>query len=176
MIRHGLYRENIVLSENYYVEVSFLRKIRLKKSIKLFKKCFNLYPKSWQSAWAIGKANQALGNDEESLAWFEQAFKIEQSNINLPREASLQCLSLGLSEKAVFYAKAAVDIDSDNDGLYANYALALLLDKRSKEAIAIINKALEMNSQNQINKNIHELIVNVVSGKKPYPSRIGPRG
>lgn len=172
----ALQRNNIVLSENYYVKLGFLRKLKLKKSIKLFKKCFSLYPLSWQSAWAIGKANQALGKDEEALVWFEQAFKINQSDLSIPREASLQCLNLGLGEKAVFYAKAAVDLDCDNDGLYANYALALLLDKMGEEAMAAINKALEMNSQDQINKNIQELISSVVSGKKPYPSRIGPRG
>lgn len=172
----ALQRDNVVLSENYYVELGFLRKLKLKKSIKLFKKCFKLYPQSWQSAWAIGKGNQALGNNEEALVWFEQAFKINQSDMNVPREASLQCLNLGLSEKAVFYAKAAVDIDNENDGLYANYALALLLDKRGDEALITIIKALEMNSQDQINKNIHKFIVNVLSGDTPYPVRIGPRG
>jgi tetratricopeptide (TPR) repeat protein len=172
----ALQRGNVVLSENYYVKLGFFRKLKLRKSIKLFKQCLNLYPQSWQSAWAIGKANQALENDEEALLWFEHAYKIDQSNINVPREASLQCLNLGLSEKAVFYAKAAVDLDRNNDGLYANYALALLIDKKGDEALAAINKALEMNSQDQINKNIHGLIIDVVSGNSPYPDRIGPRG
>ncbi|KNY28180.1 hypothetical protein Bccel_3454 [Pseudobacteroides cellulosolvens ATCC 35603 = DSM 2933] len=93
----------------------------------------------------------------------------------MPREASLQCLNLGLGEKAVYYAKAAVELDRENDGLHANYGLALLINKQGNDAFAAINKVLEMNNQDQINKNIYQLILEVISGNNPYPDRIGPR-
>lgn len=155
-----------------YKLLSTLDKIKIMEAIALFKECINIYPFSWQSHWAIGKAYQAIEEQNMALEWFEMAKKIDNFNVNILRECTLQSLRLGLKEQAIEYAKAALELDFNNDGLHSNYALALLINKKGKEALLEINKALSINGNNQINKNIFNLIKAILDGKKTYPNKI----
>jgi len=44
-----------------YEPLSTLEKLKVMEAIALFKECINIYPLSWQSHWAIGKAYQSMG-------------------------------------------------------------------------------------------------------------------
>lgn len=166
----------VAMNENYYKSLNLFEKFTVKKAIGIFKECLSIHPFSWQSHWAIGKAYQALGEDYNALEHFEKACEIEQSNVSISREATLQCLSLGLKEKALKYAQMAMDANPKDNGLYSNYALSLLINKKGEEALAVINKALEIDSDDTININVSNFINSILEGKKPYPEKIGPRG
>ncbi len=151
---------------------SFLGKKRIKDAISLLHRCLEIWRDSWAAMWGIGKAHQALGNHRTALGWFERAMRIEESNPDVYREATIEGLSLGEAEKALTYAKKASKLKPDDAGLQANLALALLLNKQGDEALTEIQEACKRNPKDHVNKNVLELISDVVTGKKPYPDRI----
>lgn len=156
-----------------YKPLSALDKIKIMEAIALFKECINIYPFSWQSHWAIGKAYQSIGEQNMALEWFEKASDIDKLNVNILRENTLQSLRLGLKEKAIKYAKVALEVNPNDDSLYSNYALALLINKKGDEALLAINKALSINENHQTNKNVFNLIKSILDGQKTYPDEIG---
>lgn len=149
-----------------------LDKIKIMEAIALYKECINIYPLSWQSHWAIGKAYQSIGEQNMALEWFEKAIDIDKLNVNILRENTLQSLRLGLKEKAIKYAKAALEVNPNDDSLHSNYALALLINKKGNEAFLAINKALSINENQNSNKNVFNLIKSILDGKNTYPDKI----
>lgn len=173
---NGLYLKATELLKgkvDYYKPLSTLDKIKVTEAIALFKECITIHPFSWQSHWAIGKSYQSIGEEDTALEWFEKAGEIDQLNVNILRESTLQSVRLGLKEKAIMYARNALEINPNDDGLYSNYALALLINHKGEEAFLAINKALSINDNEQINKNVFNLIKSVLDGKKTYPDKIG---
>jgi tetratricopeptide (TPR) repeat protein len=150
----------------------FRGKKRLKEAITRLQRCLEIHRGSWQSMWGIGKANQTLGNHLSALGWFERALKLQESNPDVFREATIESLGLGEAKKALAYATKALELKSDDPGLQANHALALLLNKRGDEALEEIEDACQKNPGDPVNKNVLAFIREVVSGEKPYPDRI----
>jgi tetratricopeptide (TPR) repeat protein len=162
----------MLLHENSDKRYNWFQKRKIKKSIGLLEKCISIFPDSWNSMWLIGKAYQSLQDSNQALMCFENAFKIESKNPDVAREAALQAINLGISEKAIFYAEKAIEADGNDPGLYSNYALALLIGKRGDEALVSIKKAMQMNPTDPINREVLRLVQSVVDGKMPYPQRL----
>lgn len=150
----------------------FIGKKRLKEAVSGLQRCLEIHRNSWQSMWGMGKAHQALGNHLSALGWFERALKIEQTNPDLFREATIESLGLGEAEKALHYAQRTRELKSDDAGVQANLALALLLNKRGDDALNEIREACQRNPADPVNKNVLAFIQEIVSGRKPYPDRI----
>lgn len=162
----------IILHENMEKSLNWFQKRKVNKSIILFKKCIDLNPDSWNSMWLIGKAYQVLDDRNSALMWFEKAFEVQSQNPDVAREATLMALGLGYASKAIFYAEKAIEAYNSDSGLYSNYALALLIGKRGEEALGAIQKAIEMNPTDSINKSVQELIYSVLYGTREYPDKL----
>lgn len=147
-------------------------KKRIKEAISLLQRCLEIWRNSWAAMWGIGKAHQALGYHRTALGWFERALRIEESNPDIYREATIEGLNLGEAEKALTYAMKARELKPDDVGLQANLALALLLNKRGDEAKTEIQEACKKNPEDRVSKNVLALISDVLAGKKPYPDKI----
>jgi tetratricopeptide (TPR) repeat protein len=171
-IAFDLLRKYAFIQHSHTKQPNFLARKHIKEAVSLLQRCLEIWRDSWAAMWGIGKAHQALGNHLAALGWFERAMRIEESNPDIYREATIEALSLGEEEKALTYAKKALELKPDDDGLQANLALALLLNRKGEEALNEINEACTRNPKDNVSKNVLEFISDVVTGKKPYPERI----
>jgi tetratricopeptide (TPR) repeat protein len=166
-----------ILSNNVFIHgktrsPEFMGKKKIKEAISLLIRCVEIWGGSWNAMWGLGKAHQALGNHMTALGWFERALKIEESNPDVFREATIECLGLGKAEKALEYARKACDLKPEDAGLKSNLALALLLNKEGDDALLTIREACEMNPVDPVSKNVLTFITDVVSGNQPFPGKI----
>src|SRR5688572_6187753 len=97
-----------------------------RSAISHFRECLRIAPDMWQCEWAMGKAHQALSDDQKALECFERALTLEPDQPGVLREAYLSAGFIGDVVRAALYAKRALDLRPDNASL-ANYAVALLL-------------------------------------------------
>lgn len=146
--------------------LGFWNKRKAKKAIKHYKKCLTLLPDHWQTNWLIAKVYQAMSENLKALEYFENAVEKEKISPDLPREASITAMDSGNIELAVKYSKEAIKRNSNDSGLYCNHAINLMVMGDDKEALQFINKAMELDPTDEINKNVFSLINDVASGKR----------
>jgi tetratricopeptide (TPR) repeat protein len=147
-------------------------KNQIEKVISHLSRCIEIVPNAWSAMWGLGKAYQILDSHDKSLYWFEEALKIEKTNPDVYREATLEALKRGDAEKAIDYSKKAMNLAPHNAGLLANYALALLLNRQGNDALATIKKACKLDPKDTINKNVLSYIEEIINGHKNYPNTI----
>ena len=150
-------------------KIGFWNKRKAKKAIKHYSICLSLVPNHWQTNWLIAKVYQALSENENALNHFKIALEIEKDNPNLPREASISAMDSGNIELAVKYSLEAINREPNDSGLYCNHALNLLVMEKDQDALKWIKKAMEMEPNDGINKNVFSLINDVVNGKRKRP-------
>jgi hypothetical protein len=147
----------------------FWKKQIAKKAIKHYKKCLNLIPNHWQTNWLIAKVYQAIKENEKALIHFETAVEIQKTNPDLPREASISAMDSGNVELAVKYSQEAIIRNPEDSGLFCNHAVNLIVLGDDNKAIQYIEKAMELDPNDEINKYAFLLISDVVSGKRKRP-------
>jgi tetratricopeptide (TPR) repeat protein len=118
----------------------------------------------------LGKAYQKLGDHQAALSFFEKAMSIEHSNHSIPQEASIEAIQLDNIGKALEYSEEAIRRNPDNFVLMGNHATNLLIANRDTEAIKMIAAAINLNPDDQINRNIQKFIAEVTTGQKKRPT------
>lgn len=174
---HELFKKAIKRQENLIYLDGFKRKPldqstkkKLHQSISEFDQIVEKCPDHWQSMFGKAKALQRLGEHAESLKVLELALEIEEHNPALALEASVEAVSLRNLDKALHYSEEAIKRAPDDCVLWGNYALNLLVAGQEAEAIAAIDKGMELNSKDEINLNINKLINQVASGERKRPT------
>ena len=163
--------EGIVILDDYRPNsIGFFEKIKAKKAIKYFEEALAIFPESFQCLFFLGKIYQRTGNYSKSLACFELAMEYEKENHFIPLEASLVAMNLNLIEKAIEYSNEGLKRKPNDIALLGNQAMNLLIAGLDNEAKATIEKALQINSNDQVNKNVHNIIVSVINGKRVRPT------
>jgi tetratricopeptide (TPR) repeat protein len=127
-------------------------------------------PNHFQSLFFLGKIYQRMEKYEAALSYLERALEIERENFSIPQEASLVAMHLNLIDKAIKYSNEALKRNPNNVVLMGNHAMNLLIAGKDKEAKAIIDKAVNIDPNDHINKNILNKIDNVMAGKSPRPT------
>lgn len=150
----------------------WLGRYRARRAIAEFIICLSLEPTSWPCMWSIGKSYQALNQHGWALQWMEKACAIEKDNADVFREASIECMALGLGEKAVKYASLALKLRIQDAGMHANYALAQLINRNGDEASLAIAKACIVDPLDPVTNNVKALIDRVLSKQQRWPDRI----
>jgi len=164
-------QKGIILLEGYRPKsLNFFEKIRAKKAINNFEKALEIHPESWQSLFFIGKIYQRLKDYEKSLNFIEKSMIFETQNHVLPQEASLVCMHLNQLDKAIEYSKLSIKINPENFALLGNHAMNLLVAEFDEEAKEIIEKAILLNPDDKINRNIKQKIENVILKKERRPN------
>ncbi len=152
--------------------VGFWGKRKLQKAIKNFKQAIEIAPNQYASKWGLGKIYQVLDLHKESLMWFEEAYKLEQNNPDVCREATLAAVDSEDYEKAIKYSDASLELAPENAGLHCNRALIFMLMSKDKEANECVEKALELNPEDQITKNVQKIMTDIISGKRNRPKNM----
>lgn len=150
-------------------KLGFWNKRKAKKAIKHYSECLTMIPNHWQTNWLIAKVYQAISENKKALEHFEIATRIEKTNPDLPREASISAMDLGNLKLGVKYSLEAISRQPNDAGLYCNHALNLMVLGNDTEAKSFIENAIKMEPNDEINKNVYKLINAVASGKRKRP-------
>ncbi|MFY0672342.1 MAG: hypothetical protein JXQ87_03000 [Bacteroidia bacterium] len=150
-------------------KLGFWNKRKAKKAIKHYSECLSMIPNHWQTNWLIAKVYQAISENEKALVHFEKAVDEEKTNPDLPREASISAMDSGNVKLAAEYSQEAIKRESNDAGLYCNHAVNLMVLGYDDEAKTYIQKAMEMEPNDEINKNVHSLINAVATGRRKRP-------
>lgn len=146
------------------------REAALQKGVELLETALATDPKAWWAHWHLGKAYQALGENEPSYQAFESAYHLEKSNPDVAREFMLGCLEVGKLDRAVEAAKHAAQLAPEDDGLISNLALSYLFAGHHKEALVVAKQAYKM-KKDPITKNLIGYIKDVTKGRRPQPRK-----
>jgi len=165
----AILNDYILLLDRDQVRVGFFTKRRLKKAIALFHEALNIAPDNYSSKWALGKIYQVLGDHQCSLIWFEKAWDLGKGNADVCRESSLAAINCGEFVKALDFCDKALEINSNDAGLYCNKALALMFLKRDAEAIEAVASSLKLNPDDRITLNVRAIVHSVADGNRPRP-------
>jgi len=169
--RAGKNQEGLISLDGYKtIALKEYEKQKLEDSIKDFKKCLELIPTHWQSMVLMSKALQRLEKHKESFEQLELAFKIELENHIIPMEASLESMHLHDIDKALFYSEESLKRKPDDFALLGNHAMNLLLAQKDQQAKETIEKAIKIQPNDTVNRNIQSIIKDVMSGKQKRPT------
>jgi tetratricopeptide (TPR) repeat protein len=169
--RAGKRQEGLIALDGYHRKnLTSSEKLKLEESVKDFQKCLEIVPDHWQSMMLMAKALQRLERHFESLEQLEKAFKVELENHTIPMEASIEAMHLKDIGKALFYSEESLKRKPNDIALMGNYAMNLLIAEKDMEAKAIIEKALQLHPNDQINRNVESIIKDVITGRRKRPN------
>lgn len=164
-------QQGLVLLGDYRAKsLTSSEKSRLEESVNGFEKCLEMFPDHWQSMVLMAKSLQRLERHKEALEQLEKAFEIEQANHIIPMEAALEAMHLQDIDKALFYSGESLQRKPGDYALMGNHAMNLLVGKKDAEAKTIIAKAIKIEPNDPVNKNIAALVADVISGKRKRPT------
>ena len=129
-------------------------------------------PENWAAFWIKGKGYQVLGNPEAANTEFKAAFDIQKENPDVAREYASTCLDLGKAAEAIRATNHAIKLTPDDAGLYANLALAYLIDGKNTPAKEAVDRSLKMSPDDQISRAVLKIVDEVISGKRPQPKNM----
>jgi tetratricopeptide (TPR) repeat protein len=144
---------------------------KIRKGIKYLDAATKINSENWAAFWLKGKAYQALGDSAFAYKEFKKAFDIEKENADVARELMIESLNLGKGEEGVEIGKHALSLEPNNPGLMGNLGLAYLIKGEINNAEDITRKAISLNPQDGINKQILNIINEVKSGKRAQPRK-----
>jgi tetratricopeptide (TPR) repeat protein len=163
--------KGIVILDGYRPNgIGFFKKLKAKKAIKYFEEALSIAPENFQCLFFLGKIYQRTSEYGKSLACFEMAMEYEKENHFIPLEASLVAMNLNLIEKAIEYSNEGLKRKPNDIALLGNQAMNLLIAGLDNDAKATIEKALEINASDEVNKNVNNIIVSVINGKSVRPT------
>lgn len=99
-----------------------------------------------------------------------EAHRLEPTNPDVVREASIAAMDAGQPVIAARFSAAALALEPDNAGLLCNHAINLLVIEDDTMAAHLIAKAMALAPEDQINQQAHRLIQNVLAGKARRPT------
>ncbi|WP_423735529.1 SseB family protein [Chitinophaga caseinilytica] len=160
----------IILAGNHAKKLEAAETQQLEASVTDFKKCLEIAPDHWQSMVLMAKSLQRLDRHVEALEQLETAFSIESDSHTIPMEATLEALYLDQLDKALYYSAAAMQRKPGDYILMGNHALNLLLAQKDDEASSLIVKAIGLQPDDPVNRNIEAIVRDVLAGKRARPT------
>jgi tetratricopeptide (TPR) repeat protein len=133
-------------------------KTALENAIHLLIQSLEINPDNYSAMFMLGKIYQRMENYNNAISWFEKAYSIKPTLVDIGREASLSALSSGDNDKAIYFAEATLKTEPNNASLLSNYALILFVSGKIDEAKLKIQKALDLDPTDPITLNVHKEI------------------
>ena len=126
-------------------------------------------PGNWAAFWIKGKGYQVIGAHEAANREFKASFDLQEQNPDVAREYASSCLELGCGGEAVRIAQYAIELAPNDAGLYANLALAFLIDGNNTGAKTAVEKALTMAPEDMISQAVCDIVDDIIAGRRPQP-------
>lgn len=147
----------------------------LKEGISGLEKVLQYQPENWAALWMLGKAQQAIGDNENSYQSFLKSHKIVNSigevGIDILRELTLQCLLTDRFEESIYYNNMAIKFEPNDYTLWANLAVCELLSGRLEESMNWVKKTLEKLPNDEPATNIKNILEEIRLGKRKIPKK-----
>jgi len=144
---------------------------KIKEGIKYLDAVTKINPDNWAAFWLKGKAYQALGDPVLAYDEFKKACDIEKENPDVARELMIESLNLGKGEEDVEIGEHALSLKPNDPGLMRNLGLAYLINGEIEKAEEVTRQAIALDPQDEINKQILNIIREVKSGKRAQPRK-----
>jgi tetratricopeptide (TPR) repeat protein/outer membrane protein OmpA-like peptidoglycan-associated protein len=87
--------------------------------LEIMKKGMELYPADYRFATNAGHCSQVLGNNEEAISYFEQAYQVEENDVTINNLAVATALKGNIDAANELYAKSTTAEASYNLGIKA---------------------------------------------------------
>lgn len=169
--RAGKKQDGLIYLDGYHrKKLSGSEKLKLEESVIDLQKCLHLVPNHWQSMFLMAKALQRLERHSEALEQLEKALKIELESPSIPMEASLEAMHLKDLDKALQYSYESLKRKPNDFVLMGNHAMNLLIAGKDQEARETIDKAIKIQPNDSVNRNIESIINEVLLGKRERPT------
>jgi tetratricopeptide (TPR) repeat protein len=169
--RAGTRQQGLVLLDGYHRKnLSTNDRAVLEESVKDYKICLAMVPNHWQSMVLMAKSLQRLERHTEALEQLESAFNIEMDNPTIPMEASLEAMHLNDLDKALYYSEESLKRKPNDFALLGNHAMNLLLAQRDLDAKTVIEKAIKLQPNDAVNRNIESMVRDVIAGRRKRPT------
>jgi len=172
------FKPYVLLENNSYGFVGWFLKIKIRKSIKELKTCLDIIPNHINSMFGIGKCYQSLGEDMESLEWFEKGLQINFSQLSYEEdeakykilinycllEASVIAAKKNDFAKAVNYSERILESEPQNISVLGNLAMNFIITEKDIEAKKTIVRALSISPSDTINNDINKFLTKLKDG------------
>lgn len=142
----------------------------LRKGIEGFKQVIAENPESWVAYWMLGKAHQALEEDEEAYQAFLAAHKIKVVEENVMRELALECLRTKRFDMAAYYCQGAQEFDPEDYTLWANMAVAKLFQHKLDAAEQWANRCLQKLPNDEPSMQVLRIVKEIRAGTRAMPT------
>jgi tetratricopeptide (TPR) repeat protein len=123
-------------------------------------------PTSWQAAWTIAKAKEALGDLEGSLGTFRAAHAAHPGEIPIAKDFSLLLLQRDSITEARDVARRIVDGHTDKAELWCNLAVTELLGGDLAAARKALAKSLRLDASDPVAKHLEQRFARFKEGAK----------
>jgi tetratricopeptide (TPR) repeat protein len=144
---------------------------RIGKAVTLLDEVIKIAPNNGTAHWLRAKFLQAVGKYEDSLDGFSKAWLIKPGDIDTAREAGISAMEVGKVDVALYFAREALRLSPNNNGLRANIAMFLLFAGDIDSAIKEINTAAVAEPNDPITQAVQVLVQEVEAGRMRRPTR-----
>ena len=165
--------EIVFLDGREWKKPGFLARRKLRASISDLEAALRIYPESWQSLVFIGKAFQALGEEEQCLDHFLRAAALEPTNRSIAKEAGAAAGRLGKHDLAAQVMRESASLHPGDGALHTNLGLAYLLSGQADLAKVEFKIVVAAEPDNPVAKRLVEVAAGVVSQEIECPKSQG---
>jgi len=141
----------------------------LREGIKGLEEVVAFNNQNWAALWMIGKAYQALDENEKSYESFLAAHRVALTEGNILRELALQCLKTKRYDNAAYYCAGAQEFDPNDYTLWANMAVAKMFLNKLDEATDWANRCLAKLPEDGPSLTVLRLIKEIKEGTRQLP-------
>lgn len=173
-----LYRRGTKLIESYMVLAdrraakSLVMTKHLKDGIACLNRVLRIAPKNWSALWIRGKAHQVLGDHRPARDSFAAAYAIKSAHPDVAREYVLELMEMKEFSKATLIAEKIAKHHRRNAGLWANLAVAQLLNREVSQAQKSVGISLALDPNDKITKELKRRIDQVANGTRRQPTSL----
>lgn len=172
----NLIEPHIVLHDRPSAALSPAVKRRVEQGIALLERHVAVCKENWAALWLAGKGSQRLGREQHAVDFFQRSLELKPDQPDVARECALALMRMGAYAEAVQVARHGCGAAPEDAGLRANLALAHLLGGELDAALEAAQAAVRMDGEDEINRNVLELVQEVHEGRRKPPGSAAELG
>ena len=141
----------------------------LQRACEMFERVIAINPDNWSAMFGLGIAHNLLKEPEAAYLAFASAYRLRNCEPDVGRELMLVSMVLGKAEEALIISQHVVSMCPNDPGLWANHALALLMNSRVLEAVNAITCALRMDMDDPLSQAVYQVAKECEEARDPCP-------
>ena len=152
--------------------LGWLAGMQARRAIALYDEALAIVPTDDRALLWKGKCEQAIGRAPQALDSYARGFLANPSNADLAREASITACELRRFDVAAYYAREALRLQPDGEGLQTNLALACLFGGDDVSALRAAEEAKRQEPDHPGTMAVFLLVREVAAGSMARPGSV----